>query len=175
MQAVLQIIKSKSFSSLIGNRLGAFLGVVTFAILAPILPKNIFGPYIIEMPLPSFAVTALPQFSRQFALGNYGASKYEFERKAGMVSYLLLPLSMLVTINKPHLNFYKVVVMLLVNIISYFITIALFNNVESVAFVSTATFLAGIIFGYYHLKKHMDISFRSMLNLGWIDYKVYIV
>lgn len=77
--------------------------------------------------------------------------------------------------NKPQLNFYKVVIMLLVNIISDFIAIALFNNVESVAFVSTATFLAGMIFGYYHLKKHMNISLRSLLNLGWIDYKGYIV
>jgi O-antigen/teichoic acid export membrane protein len=47
MQAVLQIVKSKSFTSLIGNGLGALLGVITFAFLARILPKDIFGPYII--------------------------------------------------------------------------------------------------------------------------------
>ncbi len=65
--------------------------------------------------------------------------------------------------------------MLLVNIIGDFIAIALFNNVESVAFVSTVTFLVGMIFGNYHLKKHLNISLRSWLNLGWIDYKGYIV
>lgn len=47
MQALLKIIKSKSFSSLIGNGLGALLGVVTFALLARILHKEIFGPYLV--------------------------------------------------------------------------------------------------------------------------------
>ncbi len=174
---------------------------------------------VMEMPLRSFAVTALPQFARQYADGNFVALKNEFERKSGMVFYLLLPIAifcfvfadylvlliggnqyadaaltlrffasymailpldkfsgvMLDTINKPDLNFYKVLLMLLVNIIGDIIAISIFQNVESVAFVSSATFLSGMIFGYYHLKKQMDISFRSMLNLGWIDYKGYIV
>jgi O-antigen/teichoic acid export membrane protein len=47
MQAIKQIIKSKSFTSLIGNGLGAVLGVITFALLARVLPKEIFGPYLV--------------------------------------------------------------------------------------------------------------------------------
>jgi O-antigen/teichoic acid export membrane protein len=173
---------------------------------------------IVEMPLRSFAVTALPQFARQYAEGNFEALRYEFERKAGMVFYLLLPISlisfifadyivlliggkgyadaaltlrlfasymailpldkfsgvMLDTINKPNLNFYKILIMLFVNISGDFIGIALFGNVESVAVVSTATFLAGMIYGYIQLKKHMGVSFRNLLVLGWIDYKGYI-
>jgi O-antigen/teichoic acid export membrane protein len=173
---------------------------------------------IVEMPLRSFAVTALPQFARQYADGNYEALKYEFERKAGMVFYLLFPISliclifadyivlliggegyadaaltlrffasymailpldkfsgvMLDTINKPNLNFYKILIMLFVNISGDFIAIALFGNVESVAVASTATFLAGMIYGYIQLKKHMNISFRNLLRLGWIDYRGYI-
>lgn len=173
---------------------------------------------IVEMPLRSFAVTALPQFARQYSEGNFEALKYEFERKAGMVFYLLLPISiicfvfadyivlliggkgyadaaltlrffasymailpldkfsgvMLDTINKPNLNFYKILIMLAVNIAGDFIGISLFNNVESVAFVSTATFAAGMIFGYYQLNKHMNVSFSNVLKLGWMDYKGYI-
>lgn len=186
-------------------------GVAKFSVPARLLE-------IVEMPLRSFAVTALPQFARQYADGNFEALKYEFERKAGMVFYLLLPISvlsfifadyivlliggkayadaaltlrffasymailpldkfsgvMLDTINKPNLNFYKILIMLFVNVTGDFIAIALFNNVESVAFVSTATFIAGMIFGYYQLNKHMNISFKNLLKLGWMDYKGYI-
>jgi O-antigen/teichoic acid export membrane protein len=47
MQGLLQLFRSKSFVSLIGNGLGALLGVITFALLARVLDKEIFGPYLI--------------------------------------------------------------------------------------------------------------------------------
>lgn len=47
MQGIIQIIRSKSFISLVGNGLGALLGVVTFALLARVLDKGTFGPYLI--------------------------------------------------------------------------------------------------------------------------------
>jgi O-antigen/teichoic acid export membrane protein len=171
---------------------------------------------IIEMPLRSFAVTALPQFAKLYADKAYEALRYEFEKKAGLVFFLLLPIAigsfifadwlvliiggesysesaillrvfasymailpldkfsgvMLDTINKPNLNFYKVMIQLAVNVVGDYIGIAIFGNLESVAFVSTATFLAGMAFGYYQLNKHMGIKFNNVLRYGWQEVKI---
>jgi len=171
---------------------------------------------IIEMPLRSFAVTALPQFAKLYADKAYEALRYEFEKKAGLVFFLLLPIAigsfifadwlvliiggesysesaillrvfasymailpldkfsgvMLDTINKPNLNFYKVMIQLAVNVVGDYIGIAIFGNLESVAFVSTATFLAGMAFGYYQLNKHMGIKFNNVLRYGWQEVKL---
>jgi O-antigen/teichoic acid export membrane protein len=169
---------------------------------------------VVEMPLRSFAVTALPQFARMYAENSLEKLRYEFEKKAGMVFFLLLPIAigsfifadwivlliggegykesaillrffasymailpldkfsgvLLDTINKPDLNFYKVMIMLSVNILGDYIGILIFGNLQSVAFVSTATFLAGMFFGYAQLNKHMGIKFSNVINYGWQEY-----
>ena len=166
---------------------------------------------IIEMPLRSFAVTSLPRFAKLYADKDFNQLRFEFEKKAGLVFFLLLPISlgsfifadyvvwliggegysessillrffasymailpldkfggvMLDTINKPNLNFYKVMIQLAVNIIGDYLGILIFGNLESVAFVSTATFIAGMIFGYSQLNKHLGVSFKNVLVLGW--------
>lgn len=171
---------------------------------------------IVEMPLRSFAVTALPQFAKLYADKAYDALRFEFEKKAGLVFFLLLPIAigsflfadwlvliiggktysdsaillrvfasymailpldkfagvMLDTINKPNLNFYKVMIQLAVNISGDYVGIAIFGNLESVAFVSTATFMAGMAFGYYQLNKHMGIRFSNVLVYGWQEVKL---
>jgi hypothetical protein len=47
MLAITQIIKSKSFTSLIGNGLFAAFEVVTFLILASYLPIHVFFPFLL--------------------------------------------------------------------------------------------------------------------------------
>lgn len=46
MQALVKILKGKSFTSLAGNGAGALLGLITFALLARVLDKNDFGIWI---------------------------------------------------------------------------------------------------------------------------------
>jgi hypothetical protein len=80
MLAITQIIKSKSFTSLIGNGLFAALEVVIFLILASYLPIHIFFPYLILIAIygilkrqelaPSFNCFFLQQPSLQI-LNNY--------------------------------------------------------------------------------------------------------
>lgn len=171
---------------------------------------------IIEMPLRSFAVTALPKFAQLNADKAFDALRFEFEKKAGLVFFLLLPIAigsfvfadwlvliiggstyaesaillrifasymailpldkfagvMLDTINKPNLNFYKVMIQLAVNIIGDYIGISLFGNLESVAFVSTVTFLSGMAFGYYQLKIHLGIRLENVMKFGWEELKI---
>jgi hypothetical protein len=44
-----------------------------------------------------------------------------------------------------------------------------------VALVSTLTFIAGMIFGYYQLNKHMGIKFKNVLVYGWIEFSGHIL
>jgi O-antigen/teichoic acid export membrane protein len=194
---------------IIGSTFLGSAGVALFNVPSRILE-------IVEMPLRSFAVTALPQFAKLNAEKAYDALRYEFEKKAGLVFFLLLPIAigsfifadwivliiggkgyaesaillrffasymailpldkfagvMLDTINKPNLNFYKVMIQLAVNIAGDFLGIMLFGNLESVAFVSTATFIAGMAFGYAQLNKHMGIKFSNVIKYGWIEFKI---
>lgn len=166
---------------------------------------------IIEMPLRSFAVTALPHYAKMFADGSTKELRAIFERRTGLIFYLLLPISLLSflfadwivlvlggnnysdsavllrffatymailpldkfsgvlldTINKPQINFIKVMIMLVVNISADYLGIYLFGNLESVAFASTLTFTSGMLFGYYQLRKHLGLSFKNILVYGW--------
>ncbi|MCF8425929.1 MAG: oligosaccharide flippase family protein [Bacteroidia bacterium] len=193
---------------IIGSSLLGSAGVAMFNVPSRILE-------IIEMPLRSFAITAMPKFAKLNAEKAFDALRLDFERKTGLVFFLLLPISimcfvmadwvvfliggkgysesaillrffasymailpldkfagvMLDTINKPNLNFYKVMIQLAVNIIGDYLGIMIFGNLESVAFVSTATFVAGVLFGYYQLNKHMGIQFKNVLVFGWTEFR----
>lgn len=170
---------------------------------------------IIELPIRSFAITTLPVLAKVYALGDKKLLKYEFERKAGFLFLLLLPLSfsclvfapqiiwlisgdkyqgsvillrlfsiytaiipldkfsgiMLDIINRPEMNFFKVMVMLMVNIVGDYLGIFQFGTVEAVAIVSTFTFGSGMIFGFVLLKKYLDVSFTNTMKLGLMECK----
>ena len=58
---------------------------------------------IIELPIRSFAITTLPMLAKVHAQGDIKLLKYEFERKAGFLFLLLLPLSMACLIFAPQI------------------------------------------------------------------------
>lgn len=171
---------------------------------------------LIEMPLRSFAVTAMPQFAKLNADKSFDSLRYEFEKKAGLVFFLLLPIAvgcfvfadwlvivfggkgyaesaillrifatymvilpldkfagvLLDTVNKPNLNFYKVMIQLAVNVIGDYVAITVFGTLESVALVSTGTFFAGMVFGYYQLHGQMGIRMQNVMRYGWQEMKL---
>ena len=171
---------------------------------------------IIELPIRSFAITTLPVLAKVYAIGDKKLLKYEFERKAGFLFLLLLPLSiaclifapqiiwlisgdkyqesvvllrlfsiytaiipldkfsgiMLDIINRPEMNFFKVMVMLFVNVLGDYIGIFQFGTVEAVAIVSTFTFGSGMVFGFILLKKYLDVSFMNTMKLGVLECKI---
>ena len=79
---------------------------------------------------------------------------------------------MLDIINRPEMNFFKVLVMLLVNVVGDYIGIFQFGTVEAVAIVSTFTFGSGMIFGFILLKKYLDVSFINTIKMGVLECKV---
>ncbi|MBN8836454.1 MAG: oligosaccharide flippase family protein [Sphingobacteriia bacterium] len=72
-------------------------------------------------------------------------------------------------IHQPRINFYKVLVMLATNIIFDFSGLYLFGNVNGVALATLFTFISGVLFGYYWLKKYLDFSIRGIFKTGYIE------
>ncbi|CAN5400478.1 lipopolysaccharide biosynthesis protein [soil metagenome] len=69
-------------------------------------------------------------------------------------------------IGKPYLNFIKVILMLVVNVSGDLIAIHFTKSTMGVAAVSILTFITGVIFGNYFLKKYLNQSIRTTLIIG---------
>lgn len=70
-------------------------------------------------------------------------------------------------IGKPYLNFIKVILMLIVNVTGDLLAVTYFGNIGSIAAVSILTFLTGVIFGNYFLKKYLHHSIKETLQTGF--------
>ena len=84
---------------------------------------------------------------------------------------LILPLDRftgvgLDAINKPKENFYKVVFMVLANIIGDLIAVFIFKDIFSVALITIIMTVIGIFVGYYFFNKEIDIKFIKIFTYG---------
>lgn len=75
-------------------------------------------------------------------------------------------------INKPKVNFYKLLVMLAANIIFNYLGLMLFHDVYGVTVSSFAPYLVGTIVGYYTLNKWRKFSFLDVYAVGWRETKL---
>ena len=75
-------------------------------------------------------------------------------------------------IHQPRINFYKVLVMLATNITFDFIGIHLFGNINGVALATLFTFLSGVAFGYFWLKKYLDFTLLGFFTVGFSEIKL---
>ena len=77
-------------------------------------------------------------------------------------------------LNKPQYNLIKVVLMLVVNVLGDFLGIYIFHNLYGVALSSIFTFLAGVVYGYWVLKKHLNFTLMDIAKSGIIELKLII-
>jgi O-antigen/teichoic acid export membrane protein len=77
-------------------------------------------------------------------------------------------------LNQPKLNMIKVIFMLIVNVIFDFLGIFIFHNIYGVALGSIITFLAGVIYGYWAIKKHLDFSMKGIFAVGYSESKALV-
>jgi O-antigen/teichoic acid export membrane protein len=70
-------------------------------------------------------------------------------------------------IGKPYLNFTKVILMLVVNVTGDLLAIHYIGNIWGVAAASILTFITGVIFGNYFLKKSLNHSIRKTITTGF--------
>ena len=102
--------------------------------------------------------------------GTYAVSVY----RISMSFALFLPIDRFLgvtldIIHKPRINFYKLIIMLTTNIVFDFLGIYIFGNINGVAIASFFTFLSGILFGYYWLKKYIDFTLKGILITGFTE------
>ena len=77
-------------------------------------------------------------------------------------------------IHQPRINFYKVLVMLATNIAFDFIGIHLFGNINGIALATFFTFLSGVFFGYFWLKKYLDFTILGFFTVGFDEIKIMV-
>jgi O-antigen/teichoic acid export membrane protein len=78
-------------------------------------------------------------------------------------------------LNKPHLNLIKVVIMLVVNVAGDFAGIYFTHSLYGVALASIVSFIAGVVYGYWVLKKNLQFTMRDILQLGYSETKLLII
>jgi O-antigen/teichoic acid export membrane protein len=120
----------------------------------------------------------------QYAVSLIGGEKYittdaVFAYQVLMSFTILYPLDRFLgvtldIINKPSLNFIKVVLMLVVNIVFDVIGIYSFNSIIGVALASFFTFSVGIIFGYFSLKKYLNFTFSDIWTSSLKEVKLVL-
>ena len=75
-------------------------------------------------------------------------------------------------VHQPRINFQKVQLMLLVKIVGNYVCIRLLNNIYGVPLSGLVTMIAGLVFGYVHLKKYMNFSIPDILKDGLYELKL---
>jgi O-antigen/teichoic acid export membrane protein len=75
-------------------------------------------------------------------------------------------------INKPQINFYKLLVMVATNIIFNYIGLRLFPNAYGITVSTFAPILVGLLTGYYVMNKWQPFSFWNIFTVGWREAKL---
>jgi O-antigen/teichoic acid export membrane protein len=127
---------------------------------------------IVAIILADFAIVILggSQYSGSHAVSVYRifmsfAMFYPLDRFLGVT---------LDIIHQPKINFYKVLVMLVTNVTFDFIGIHFFHNINGVALGSLFTFLSGVFFGYYWLRKYLDFKLIDFFTVGIKEIQIFI-
>jgi len=78
-------------------------------------------------------------------------------------------------LNKPHINMTKVIIMLVINVAGDFAGIAIFHSLYGVALSSILTFLAGVLYGYWVLRKHLNFTLWGIMKMGFLESRMLII
>lgn len=89
---------------------------------------------------------------------------------------LILPIDRLTgvgldSINKPKKNFYKIIFMVVANIIGDLIAVFVFKSLLGVALATVIFTVIGVIVGYYYLDKEISLNHKLIWIEGWNVYK----
>ncbi len=185
-----------------------FLGAEALAVYN--IPQKLLE--VIEIPIRSFVMTAMPEMSGKIKESSNQAAAPVMIKYAGFLMLLLIPVSIIAIIfsnvaiwmiggkqylqseapnifkifmllavfypvdrflgitldiiNKPRLNFMKVIIMLSIQVIGGLIALYFIKSIYAIAFVSVLTFAAGVIFGHLTLKNYISYNFTDLWYSG---------
>jgi O-antigen/teichoic acid export membrane protein len=72
-------------------------------------------------------------------------------------------------IHKPRINFFKVLIMFVTNAVFDYVCLKVLGNINGIALGTLFTFIAGVAFGYYRLKKYLDFSIVGIFKTGYAE------
>ena len=129
-------------------------------------------------------VAVVTFFMADFAIWILGGDKYIGSEAANILRILmffsiLYPIDRfngvtLDIIHQPKVNFYKVILMGVVNIVVACLGILALKNVYGVAIATPCATIAGIWFGYYHLRKHIKYTLSDIITLGYTELNNFV-
>lgn len=73
--------------------------------------------------------------------------------------------------NLAHINFYKNIIKLILNVIFAIILVWIFPNIISVSIAMLLHIIFAVAYGYYVMKKHMSIQFKDIWHYGWLEFR----
>lgn len=138
-----------------------YSGAITMLFVPICLFNFIFAPYFIWI---------------------FGGEKYMYDETCILlfriftIYGLLLPIDRfsgvaLDSMDRPKKNFYKIVVMALINIIGDLIAIYIFKSIAGVALATILVTLAGMIIGISYLNQEISVKFFPIFTEGYNFYK----
>ena len=135
---------------------------------------NTYLTYSVLMLIP--VIIVIPFFS-EYILRFFGGKNYvdsiELQKQVlYIISFYILALPYdrysgiaLFAFNKPELNFYKVIIMLSINVIFDCIAVFIFHSLIMVAVGSVIFTFAGIYIGWYYIKKFSDLKITESIRV----------
>ena len=117
-----------------------------------------------------------------FAVALLGGGKY-LGTDAANIFRILLVLSIIYPIdrfsgvtldiiNQPKRNFYKVILMLILNVIGNYLGILWLGNLYGVVLSSVVSFIVGFLYSYTSLQEFLSFNLKGILNTGVRDLKL---
>lgn len=73
-----------------------------------------------------------------------------------------------------HVNFYKNILKLILNAIFAVVLVLIFPDIISVALAMLLHIIFAIAYGYYVMKKHMDVHLKDLWHYGWIEFNILV-
>jgi len=77
-------------------------------------------------------------------------------------------------IHKPNINFYKIVIMLIVNVAGDFAGIAIFGNIYGLAITTIFPTIIGVVVGYWYLRKYQPFRLRDIYVVGFREARLLV-
>ncbi|WP_411275592.1 oligosaccharide flippase family protein [Daejeonella sp.] len=141
-----------------------YIGMITIMLVPFVLLTFVFADYIILiLGGEKYVTSAAPDILRIFMMISI---LYPVDR------FLALTLDV---IHQPKINFYKVIIMLIVTIITDFIGIYITGNVFGVVVATVFPVLTGIIISFFALNKHYEkFHFIDIYIVGFKELKILL-
>ena len=145
---------------------------------------NIFKKYTGMLTIALIPIIVCAILLADIPINFLGGAKYHGSAAANVLRLFML-LSILFPLDRfngvalditrnTKINFYKIIIMLVLTVTFDFVGIAVLHNVYGAALCTYVVIIVAIIYGNYQLRKHMDYTIPGILSSGYAEIKQII-